>query len=117
MAMLLKDWSSNDMMALMDYFNRYVTQNPQDARQVLMENEKLTRVVSLVQLRLGMLSNVNEMEDEITEESHEDGALDPEQQELLQQVKNITSEVLRALPKKQQTQIQELRLVMGLPAI
>lgn len=41
--------------------------------------------------------------------------LDPEQQQLLEQVQNLAPEVIQALPLEERQQIMELRVAMGLP--
>lgn len=43
--------------------------------------------------------------------------LDPEQQELLEQVQNLAPEVIQSLPPEERRQIMELREAMGLPPV
>lgn len=43
--------------------------------------------------------------------------LDPEQQELLEQVQNLAPEVIQSLPPDERRQIMELREAMGLPPV
>lgn len=43
--------------------------------------------------------------------------LDPEHQELLEQVQNLAPEVIQSLPPDERRQIMELREAMGLPPV
>lgn len=43
--------------------------------------------------------------------------LDPEQQELLEQVQNLAPEIIQSLPPVERRQIMELREAMGLPPL
>ena len=100
----------NEVLAIVNHFREFVDQNHQGARQVLMANEELTRFLAAALLRLGMLKDT-QLEDNAQAE------FDPEQQELLQQVRTITPDIVRTLPREQQIQIMELRQAMGLPPL
>lgn len=107
----------DEVLAIVKHFRQFVDQNPQGARQVLMEHEGLTRCLALCQHRLGMLSSAGD--ETLADDSNEPlfNNLDPEQQELLQQVRSITPDVVRTLPPEQRAQIMELRKAMGLPPV
>ena len=120
-----------DVAQLLTFFKDFVEKNPQTCRTILLEQENLTRALALAQARVGMfkLSSEDDALDDLEAEEmmvpmvkpgdNSIGlqGLDPEQQEVLSQVKEMTPQLLATLPPEQQTQIRALRQALGLKPI
>ncbi|TMW66034.1 hypothetical protein Poli38472_003799 [Pythium oligandrum] len=95
---------------------------PEEMRRLLQEQPEFARAVAQAQLQLGMIKeqepatkqrapNAAGVSNELMQQ------LDPEQQELLEQVQNLAPEVIQSLPEAERRQIMELREAMGLPPV
>ena len=111
--------SELEVYEFVSQFKAYIDRNPQDAKQVLMEYPQLTKVLALGQFRLRMHDHQADMMDIIDQEEDDilNTFVNPEQQELLAQVKELTAADLRILTRPEQEQIQDLRKAMGLPRL
>ncbi|GAB9463932.1 Transcription termination and cleavage factor c-terminal domain [Globisporangium polare] len=96
---------------------------PEEMRRLLQEQPELARAIAQAQLKLGM---VRERQDDDSTNAPTNAVgvsndlmekLDPEQQELLEQVQNLAPEVIQSLPPEERRQIMELREAMGLPPV
>ncbi|KAF1324004.1 Transcription termination and cleavage factor c-terminal domain, partial [Globisporangium splendens] len=95
---------------------------PEETRRLLQEQPEFARAIAQAQLKLGL---VRDRQDESTvAPANAVGVsndllekLDPEQQELLEQVQNLAPEVIQSLPPEERRQIMELREAMGLPPV
>ncbi|RLN71551.1 hypothetical protein BBJ28_00013237 [Nothophytophthora sp. Chile5] len=92
---------------------------PEETRRLLQDQPEFARAIAQAQLKLGMIkeraasasapANAIGVSNDLMEK------LDPEQQELLEQVQNLAPEVIQSLPPEERRQIMELREAMGLP--
>ncbi|CEG41435.1 Transcription termination and cleavage factor C-terminal domain [Plasmopara halstedii] len=95
--------------------------NKTETRRLLQDQPEFARAVAQAQLRLGMIkehtasapgpANGIGVSNDLMEK------LDPEQQELLEQVQNLAPEIIQSLPPAERRQIMELREAMGLPPL
>lgn len=92
---------------------------PAETRRLLQDHPELARAIAQAQLKLGMVkertsaapANAIGVSNDLMEK------LDPEQQELLEQVQNLAPEIIQSLPPEERRQIMELREAMGLPPL
>uniref|UniRef100_K3X052 Transcription termination and cleavage factor C-terminal domain-containing protein n=1 Tax=Globisporangium ultimum (strain ATCC 200006 / CBS 805.95 / DAOM BR144) TaxID=431595 RepID=K3X052_GLOUD len=95
---------------------------PEETRRLLQEQPEFARAIAQAQLKLGLVrdrqdessvapANAVGVSNDLLEK------LDPEQQELLEQVQNLAPEVIQSLPPEERRQIMELREAMGLPPV
>ncbi|KAG7398690.1 hypothetical protein PHYBOEH_010640 [Phytophthora boehmeriae] len=93
---------------------------PAETRRLLQDHPELARAIAQAQLKLGMIkertsapapANAIGVSNDLMEK------LDPEQQELLEQVQNLAPEIIQSLPPEERRQIMELREAMGLPPL
>ncbi|RLN54138.1 hypothetical protein BBJ28_00016040 [Nothophytophthora sp. Chile5] len=92
---------------------------PEETRRLLQDQPEFARAIAQAQLKLGMIkertasasapANAIGVSNDLMEK------LDPEQQELLEQVQNLAPEIIQSLPPEERRQIMELREAMGLP--
>ncbi|TYZ60775.1 hypothetical protein PybrP1_005055 [[Pythium] brassicae (nom. inval.)] len=93
---------------------------PEETRRLLQEQPEFARALAQAQLKLGMVAERREAAAPVNGVGVSTDLLeklDPEQQELLEQVQNLAPEVIQSLPPEERRQIMELREAMGLPPV
>ncbi|EEY53400.1 uncharacterized protein PITG_07052 [Phytophthora infestans T30-4] len=117
----VKDLTDAEVYELVYQLKQCNESDPAETRRLLQDHPELARAVAQAQLRLGMIKeraasasapiNAIGVSNDLMEK------LDPEQQELLEQVQNLAPEIIQSLPPEERRQIMELREAMGLPPL
>ncbi|KAK1932402.1 hypothetical protein P3T76_011986 [Phytophthora citrophthora] len=117
----VKDLTDAEVYELVYQLKQCNESDPAETRRLLQDHPELARAVAQAQLRLGMIkertasapapANAIGVSNDLMEK------LDPEQQELLEQVQNLAPEIIQSLPPEERRQIMELREAMGLPPL
>ncbi|EGZ25866.1 hypothetical protein PHYSODRAFT_479519 [Phytophthora sojae] len=117
----VKDLTDAEVYELVYQLKQCNESDPVETRRLLQDHPELARAVAQAQLRLGMIkertasaaapANTIGVSNDLMEK------LDPEQQELLEQVQNLAPEIIQSLPPVERRQIMELREAMGLPPL
>ncbi|KAE9017336.1 hypothetical protein PR003_g3961 [Phytophthora rubi] len=117
----VKDLTDTEVYELVYQLKQCNESDPAETRRLLQDHPELARAVAQAQLRLGMIkertasapapANAIGVSNDLMEK------LDPEQQELLEQVQNLAPEIIQSLPLEERRQIMELREAMGLPPL
>ncbi|KAG2761265.1 hypothetical protein JG687_00006828 [Phytophthora cactorum] len=117
----VKDLTEAEVYELVYQLKQCNESDPAETRRLLQDHPELARAVAQAQLRLGMIKertasasapiNAIGVSNDLMEK------LDPEQQELLEQVQNLAPEIIQSLPPEERRQIMELREAMGLPPL
>lgn len=117
----VKDLTDAEVYELVYQLKQCNESDPAETRRLLQDHPELARAVAQAQLRLGMIKeraasalapvNAIGVSNDLMEK------LDPEQQELLEQVQNLAPEIIQSLPAEERRQIMELREAMGLPPL
>ncbi|KAG7387094.1 hypothetical protein PHYPSEUDO_014748 [Phytophthora pseudosyringae] len=117
----VKDLTDAEVYELVYQLKQCNESDPAETRRLLQDHPELARAVAQAQLRLGMIkertasasapANAIGVSNDLMEK------LDPEQQELLEQVQNLAPEIIQSLPPDERRQIMELREAMGLPPL
>ncbi|KAI9920709.1 hypothetical protein PsorP6_000518 [Peronosclerospora sorghi] len=117
----VKDLTEDEVYELVYQLKQCNESDPAETRRLLQDHPELARAVAQAQLRLGMIqdrtatgpapANAIGVSHDLMEK------LDPEQQELLEQVQNLAPEIIQSLPPEERRQIMELREAMGLPPL
>ncbi|TDH73457.1 hypothetical protein CCR75_007991 [Bremia lactucae] len=117
----VKDLTDAEVYELVYQLKQCNESDPAETRRLLQDHPELARAVAQAQLRLGMIkertssapapANAIGVSNDLMER------LDPEQQELLEQVQNLAPEIIQSLPSEERRQIMELREAMGLPPL
>ncbi|KAJ0396533.1 hypothetical protein P43SY_003744 [Pythium insidiosum] len=117
----ITELSAAELYELIHHLKQCNESAPEEMRRLLQEQPEFARAVAQAMLKMGMIK------DTPSATQHAANAvgvsndllrqLDPEQQELLEQVQNLAPEVIQALPPEERRQIMELREAMGLPPV
>ncbi|KAL3667249.1 hypothetical protein V7S43_007482 [Phytophthora oleae] len=117
----VKDLTDAEVYELVYQLKQCNESDPVETRRLLQDHPELARAVAQAQLQLGMIkertasapapANAIGVSNDLMEK------LDPEQQELLEQVQNLAPEIIQSLPPEERRQIMELREAMGLPPL
>nr|CCA26274.1 conserved hypothetical protein [Albugo laibachii Nc14] len=138
----ISDYSDEALYELLYYLKQCNESAPEEMRRLLQEKTEFARAIAQAQLRLGQVkqpfvplsahSDVSTSQKEAhasrkgsrksTYTSSDDSKsflqeLDPEQQQLLEEIQNLAPEVIQSLPVQERHQIMELREAMGLPPV
>jgi hypothetical protein len=114
--------SPSELYELMYHLKQCNESAPEEMRRLLQEQPEFTRAVAQAQLKLGLIKEqqASAAQPATTAAGVSTDVmqqLDPEQQELLEQVQNLAPEVIQSLPLEERRQIMELREAMGLPPV
>lgn len=114
--------SATELYELVYHFQQCNESAPEETRRLLQEQPEFARALAQAQLKLGLIKE--QRTPTATPATNSAGVstdllrqLDPEQQELLEQVQNLAPEVIQSLPPEERRQIMELREAMGLPPV
>lgn len=115
------DLTSTELYELVYHLKQCNESAPEEMRRVLQEQPEFARAIAQAQLKLRLIKDepvVTQTKTNAVGVSTDlINQLDPEQQELLEQVQNLAPEVIQSLPLDERRQIMELREAMGLPPV
>ncbi|GLD92539.1 hypothetical protein PINS_up023343 [Pythium insidiosum] len=117
----ITELSSAELYELIHHLKQCNESAPEEMRRLLQEQPEFARALAQAMLKMGMIkdtpSTTQHAANAVGVSNDLLRQLDPEQQELLEQVQNLAPEVIQALPPDERRQIMELREAMGLPPV
>ncbi|CCI50322.1 hypothetical protein ABG067_000850 [Albugo candida] len=138
----ISEYSDEELYELLYYLKQCNESAPEEMRLLLQEQPEFTRAIAQAQLRLGQVKpppvplgaqsdvSASQKEAHTSKKNSQKNAcaskddtksflqeLDPEQQQLLEEIQNLAPEVIQSLPAQERHQIMELREAMGLPPV
>ncbi|DAZ93432.1 TPA: hypothetical protein N0F65_000083 [Lagenidium giganteum] len=121
-AKAIADWTHAELYELVHHMKQCNESAPEETRRLLQEQPEFARAIAQAQLKLGLIKEPNPAQAQAPTNAVGVSTdlmqkLDPEQQELLEQVQNLAPEVIQSLPLEERRQIMELREAMGLPPV